>query len=231
MLLGAESCLTPSPHARCCAPMNASVPSLLGYGFLLGWSVAWPPGPINAEIARHCLARGFWAGYGVLLGASLGDALWALAVVLGIGLAFTAPPARLALGVLSIILLLVLAFVFLRSAWRGLRGTPAAPTRFESGRASLLLGLSMALTSPWNIAFWLAAIGRPELAGVGAGSLLIVVAAVVSGALTWGVLWSGIVVLLHRSAPGRWWDIGARLATGLLMLYFAGASAVRLAAG
>jgi hypothetical protein len=39
----------------------------------------------------------------------------------------------------------------------------------------------MALTSPWNVAFWLAA-SRPELASARAGSLLIMAAAVIAGA-------------------------------------------------
>ena len=64
-------------HAR---GMTASFPALLATGFLLGWSVAWPPGPINAEIARRCGSGEFWAGIAVLVGASSADALWAVAV-------------------------------------------------------------------------------------------------------------------------------------------------------
>ena len=44
---------------------EASLVSLALYGALLGWSVAWPPGPINAEIVRRGLSRGFWPAYGV----------------------------------------------------------------------------------------------------------------------------------------------------------------------
>src|SRR5665213_3283365 len=98
--------------------MIISLPSLLVYGFLLGWSVAWPPGPINAEIARRCLARGFWAGFLVCVGAACGDAFWALLVVLGIGALIAGETMRLALGVLSTLLLLALAWLFLSSAWR-----------------------------------------------------------------------------------------------------------------
>jgi len=36
--------------------MTVSLPALLGDGFVLDSSVALPPGPINAEIARRCLA-------------------------------------------------------------------------------------------------------------------------------------------------------------------------------
>ena len=72
----------------------------------------------------------------------------------------------------------------------------------------------MALTSPWNVAFWLAAMGRPELSGAKPGALLIVAGAVIAGALTWGVLWAASNALLHRSLEGaakRWWTIGVDL--------------------
>ena len=98
--------------------MTASLPALLATGFVLGWSVAWPPGPINAEIARRCAAGDFRAGVAVLAGASSADALWAVAVALGVGFLFAAPLARNAMGVVSVALLLALAFLFLRGAWR-----------------------------------------------------------------------------------------------------------------
>jgi threonine/homoserine/homoserine lactone efflux protein len=220
--------------------MTAPLPPLLVTGFLLGWSVAWPPGPINAEIARRCAAGKFWGGIAVLAGASGADALWAVAVALGVGLLFTAPLARNAMGVLSIALLAALALLFLRGAWRAFakgdrpEAKPQASDRFGSARGGFGLGAAMALTSPWNVAFWLAAMGRPELAGARAGALLAMAAAVIAGALTWGILWATANALLHRTLEGaakRWWTIFVDLATGALMLYFAAASAQRLMTG
>ena len=218
--------------------MTSPLLPLLGAGFLLGWSVAWPPGPINAEIARRCLAGGFWAGFSLLLGACSADALWAVLVSLGVGLVFTGPLMREVMGAVSVALLVALSFVFLRGAWRALasgQAPSAAPSRFDSRRASFLLGAAMALTSPWNVAFWLAAIGRPEMAGYATPSLLVMAAAVIAGALSWGVMWSGSVVLLHgradSGAAGRWWAFGVDLATGALMAVFALRSAARLLGG
>ena len=218
--------------------MNASLASLLATGYLLGWSVAWPPGPINAEIARRCLAGGFWAGFSLALGACSADALWAALVSLGVGLAFAGPPAREAMGVVSVALLVALSWLFLRGAWRALAAKGAAtPTsaRFDSRRAGYLIGAAMALTSPWNVAFWLAAIGRPEMAGYAVSELLMMAAAVLAGAMTWSALWSGSTALLRRRANaglgGRWWAFAVDLATGLLMAGFALRSAVRLLGG
>ena len=124
--------------------MNGTLLPILGTGFLLGWSVAWPPGPINTEIARRCLARGFWAGFGLLLGACSGDALWAILVALGVGLIFTGPLAQMIMGTISVALLTLLMLTFLRRAWRAWAGpaaaAAAAPPRFDSTRASYLLG-------------------------------------------------------------------------------------------
>src|SRR5271166_1843532 len=161
-------------------------------------------------------------------------------VALGVGLLFTAPLARAGMGIVSIALLLALAFLFLRASWRAFaRGDapelkPERPQEFRSARGGFGLGAAMALTSPWNVAFWLAAMGRPELAGARAGSLLIVAAAVITGALTWGVIWATSNALLHRTLEGpakRWWTIFVDLATGALMLWFAVSSAQRLMAG
>jgi threonine/homoserine/homoserine lactone efflux protein len=220
--------------------MSASLPALVVTGFLLGWSVAWPPGPINAEIARRCGSGRFLSGIAVLAGASSADALWAVAVALGVGLLFAAPLARSAMGIVSIALLLALAWLFMRGAWRAFRAgvrpeaKPGADARFGAIHSGFGLGAAMALTSPWNVAFWLAAMGRPELAGAKASSLLVMAAAVIAGALTWGILWASANTLLHRTLEGQArtaWTVFVDLATGLLMLYFAATSAQRLMAG
>ena len=190
-------------------------------GFLLGWSVAWPPGPINAEMVRRGLARGFRAAAAVGLGACSGDALWAIIVALGAGLAAGAE-ARALLATLSTVLLLALGAFFLWGAWRA-AATPAgaaAPPAARPG-AGYVLGLTMALTSPWNLAFWLAVIGRPETHERGLGVALLVAAAVILGAGLWVLLLCGAVARLRVHFAAPLWQIGAQAATGFLMLLFA----------
>ena len=215
---------------------TAALLPLLGYGFALGWSVAWPPGPINAEIVRRGLARGFWSGYGLCLGACTGDAIWAVVVVLGAGVLFVEPTTRFAMGIASVILLVLLAYIFFRGAWHGLKlwragEAPTAPARFESGHAGYFLGLTMALTSPWNIAFWLAVIGRPETSQLGLSASLVVASAVIVGAAAWGLLISGAVVVLRKKFASAAWEVCAKVLTGFLMLYFAARSVERLIGG
>lgn len=199
--------------------------SLALYGFVLGWSVAWPPGPINAEMVRRGLAHGFRRAIGVGLGACSGDALWAVAVALGAGL-LVGPEARFVMALASAALLLLLAAVFLKGAWRGWRERSEAalergPGRFQSVRGSYLLGVSMALTSPWNVAFWFAVIGhsanlRPGLAGA-----FVVAGSVILGAALWCLVLCTVTSRLRLTFGGPIWQTVAQGLTGLLMLGFA----------
>ncbi|HXZ03014.1 MAG TPA: LysE family transporter [Stellaceae bacterium] len=213
---------------------DAALLPLVPYGLLLGWSVAWPPGPINAEIVRRGLTSGFWPAYGVGLGASTGDAIWAVAVVLGAGALLGSAVSGSALSALSTALLLALAVVYLRGAWHGLatwrRGATATPPgRLAGARAGYLLGLGLALSSPWNIAFWLAVIGRAETQQAGPAGSLVVACAVLLGTNFWVLLLcSGVVVLRLRFAGGAW-EAAAKGTTGLLMLAFAADGIKRLA--
>jgi threonine/homoserine/homoserine lactone efflux protein len=205
--------------------------ALAGYGFLLGWSVAWPPGPINAEMIRRGLAAGFRPAAAVGLGACSGDALWAILVMTGVGL-LIGPKTRFGLGIASALLLLVLAGLFLAAAWRAWQSresvetpTPSSPSQNVATRRGYVLGLGMALTSPWNLAFWLAVMGRPQSLDAGVAGALAVAGAVILGAGAWVMVLCGFVARLHlRLADGSWgrkWRLVADSLTGILMLGFA----------
>ena len=192
---------------------------LIAKGLLLGWSIAWPPGPINSEMIRRALTRGFWPAYSLGLGACSGDFLWALAVTLGAGALADVPAVRMGLAVISLVLLLALAFVFFRNAMRA-GATVSLPSRLESSRGGYLLGIGMALSSPWNIAFWLAVIGQQAGTTLGFLPSLVLATSVVVGAATWGLFLCSTVRLGARFATPRW-EIVTNGLTGLLMLFFA----------
>jgi threonine/homoserine/homoserine lactone efflux protein len=202
--------------------------ALAGYGFLLGWSVAWPPGPINAEMIRRGLAAGFRPAAAVGLGACSGDALWAILVMTGVGL-LIGPATRFGLGIASAILLLILAGLFLSAAWRAWRtrepverfATQSEPSQIVATRRGYVLGLGMALTSPWNLAFWLAVMGRPQSLDAGIVGALAVAGAVILGAGAWVMVLCGFVVRLRLRLDSRIWRLVADSLTGILMLGFA----------
>lgn len=198
-------------------------------GFLLGWSVAWPPGPINAEMIRRGLlpkerGGGFAAAWPIGLGACTGDFLWAFGVSIGAGAILNSPGTRRGLAVVSLLLLLFLAAKFGRAAWRIYQTHRAndshVPEEAEAKRG-FLLGFFVVLTSPWNVGFWLAVIGsQPNLASDVRQSLA-VAASVVLGALAWGLVLCSAVKFGARIFSRPSWQIGTQAITALLMLWFA----------
>lgn len=199
---------------------------LIAKGLLLGWSIAWPPGPINSEMIRRGLSRGFWPAYSLGLGACSGDFLWALAVTLGAGALANVPGVQTILGAISLILLLALARIFFRNAlhgWRALqRGeTLTTPSgALESSKGGYFLGIGLALSSPWNIAFWLAVVGQQAGTSLTFGASLLLAACVVIGAAAWGFFLCTAVRLGARFATPKW-EIVTNGLTGILMIYFA----------
>jgi L-lysine exporter family protein LysE/ArgO len=205
-------------------------------GFLLGWSVAWPPGPINAEILRRTLlpasrGGGFWNAWQLGLGACTGDFLWALAVMAGAGVLLNSPRVRLILGVLSFVLLLSLAAMFARNAWRSAYASiPSAGNVLEDqnvpGRSRFggyLLGLTIALTSPWNLGFWLAVIGGQQSAtrDTSFQNSLAFAVSVVLGATMWTLIFSIAIKQGARIFARPGWQAATQAITSLLMLFFA----------
>ena len=200
-------------------------------GLVLGWSVAWPPGPINAEMIRRALlprgqGGGFWAAWQLGLGACTGDFLWAFGVAAGAGALLASPRLHLALGVVSFLLLLFLAFNFARGAWQVVhahRSVVDQPIRRSAVSRGYLLGLTLALTSPWNVGFWFAVVGGQGAAQGHATFLssLMLAAAVVSGAITWTIVLCTALKLGARIFARPVWQVGTQAVSALVMLVFA----------
>ena len=205
-----------------------TLPTLLN-AFLLGWSVAWPPGPINAEMIRRGLlpkerGGGFWSAWPIALGACCGDFLWAFGVSLGAGAILSSIGLRRALAVVSLLLLLFLATKFALAAWRIYQTHHASDGRIPheaEAKGGFLLGFFVVLMSPWNVGFWLAVIGsQPHLAS-GIRQSLAIAGAVVLGALAWGVVLCATVKLGAGIFAKPAWQIGTQALTSIVMLWFA----------
>lgn len=203
-------------------------------GLILGWSVAWPPGPINAEMIRRALlprgeGGGFWRAWQLGLGACTGDFCWALAVAAGAGAFLSSPRLHLLLGIISLSLLLFLAFTFARGAWRAWRTQRAkkpsvdATLAARSIRRGYFLGLILALTSPWNIGFWFAVVGGQDVMRGGGSFLnsLTLAAAVVTGAIIWTVTLCIALKLGARIFARPSWQIATQALTAVVMFLFA----------
>jgi threonine/homoserine/homoserine lactone efflux protein len=203
--------------------------SIFVNGFILGWSVAWPPGPVNAEMMRRGLlprdqGGGFWSAWQVGLGACTSDFIWALGVSLGAGAILNSISIRRALAVISFGLLIFLAAMFARSAWRiyrSHRSNEAAIPLGERKRRGYLLGLFFALSSPWNIGFWFAVIGSQATQMANLQRSLALAASVVLGAVSWTLVLSMALKFGARIFSGPEWQIMTEALTSLVMLFFA----------
>ncbi|HXX41665.1 MAG TPA: LysE family transporter [Chthoniobacterales bacterium] len=203
--------------------------AILLNGFVLGWSVAWPPGPVNAEMIRRGLVPkdrggGFWSTWQVGLGACTGDFIWALGVSLGAGALLSSLSIRRGLGVVSFCLLIFLAWTFVRSAWQIYRSHRAAESNIASDqpkRRGYWLGLFFALSSPWNIGFWFAVIGSQTTQLGGVQRSLALAASVVLGAVAWTLVLCAALKLGARIFSRPEWQIMTEALTSLVMIWFA----------
>ena len=198
-------------------------------GLILGWSVSWPPGPVNGEMIRRGLlpkkqGGGFWPAWVVGIGACCGDFLWAFGVSLGASAVLGSPHIRRILAIVSLALLSMLAFIFARSAWRTFRthrsNDGAVPSR-QTKRGGLLLGFFFAVTSPWNLGFWLAVVGSQSIGSGGMRQSIMLAIAVVLGALTWTLVLCIAVKLGARAFSRPGWQALTQALTAFVMVWFA----------
>lgn len=179
--------------------------AVLALGFGLGLSLAAPPGPIAALAAERTVHRGFLPGVVVMLGATTGDGTHALLMALGVmPLIGGLPVVRALLTVGGAVLMAWFAW----GAWRTARRPPrdlgsSAPA--EGGRfarmgllpGGFVAGYVLALTSPYNFAWWLGA-GTTLFQDYGA----LVFASFFAGILVWCFVWAGIFVAARGRVRG-----------------------------
>lgn len=134
-------------------------------GAALGLAIAAPFGPINVEIVRRHLGRGFGAGLLLGLGACSVDTAYILLISVGLIATAPGPRVQVAMAIASAAVLLVLAGLILRSASRSAAMAANASTgRPQPGPAGspwrhYAVGVLMTTTSPMNLVFWFGVVG------------------------------------------------------------------------
>jgi len=160
-------------------------------GAALGFSIAAPPGPITALSANQVLSRSWLSGWLVMLGATAADAIFFVLTYYGVATLVT-PEERGVLFVLGGVLLLYLALSTVRNARRLNPGSsPPQSDRWTSssmGKFPFLMGLSMGLTNPYQLGWWVA-IGAGMVADFGAS----VAAGFFVGILSWTLIFTALV--------------------------------------
>jgi threonine/homoserine/homoserine lactone efflux protein len=116
-------------------------------GLAIGFSLAAPPGPVNALIAREASRRGPWAGFRAGVAAPIVDLTYLTLVLFGVQrLAFlhAIEPALAAVG----------AVLMLALAWAAVRAPRAGEVERELGFGAVL---AVSLTNPFQYAWWISA--------------------------------------------------------------------------
>lgn len=169
--------------------------TLLLSGIVLGFSVAAPPGPINAFAADQIVTRRSWlAGWLVMLGATTADAIFFGLTYFGLT-ALATPLFRRTLFFAGGCLMLYFAFSILRRA-RSVQDVPQrrlqGPENQRTGRprvpSSYLVGLSMGLTNPYQLGWWLT-VGTGMVTGLGVSVLI----GFFAGIIAWTLMFSTLV--------------------------------------
>lgn len=176
---------------------------LAAFGLGLLFSAA--PGAIFAETVKVGVRGGFRPALAVQIGSLVGDALWAVLGMAGVGLLLQLEELRIPIGLAGVAYLLWLS----HDSWR------EAGTQFavdvngarESTRQAARSGVLLSITNPQNIAYW-AAIGSAMGAiGIAEPSMVdfgIYFAGFMSSSIVWAFFCAAIVDRVFRRAGIRW---------------------------
>src|SRR4029077_20694601 len=119
--------------------------------FVLGLVFNATPGPVFAETVRQGVRGGFRSAISVQLGSLVGDALWAVVGLVGVGLLLQLAWLRTPISVASVVYLSWLGW----NAWQASRGEFALNAETDH-RDALRSGVLLSLTNPQNVAYWAA---------------------------------------------------------------------------
>jgi L-lysine exporter family protein LysE/ArgO len=205
---------------------------LLKLGVLLGVGAAAPIGPVNIEMARRTIRDGSRAGFALGCGGVSVDVLYAILSSQGLKRVIDHPAVMTTLGFAGTALLLWLAAMSLRAAWRathidGLEtaSTPTTPPRFAV-RSAYVTGVLLMLLNPMTLAFWFVAVPGTlgPITKEPRHDLPMICAGVFVGTLAWVVAFTGLLSLgTRRARPRRrhLWIAVADAVGGLTLLGFA----------
>ena len=173
--------------------------------FGLGMLFNAAPGAIFAETVKVGVRGGFRPAFAVQVGSLVGDVLWAVPGLAGVGLLLQLDALRVPIGLAGVAYLLWLSY----DSWReaGTRfAVDAEPAPGEVRRA-LRSGVLLSITNPQNVAYWaalgsaLGAVGVAEPSMTDYGTFL---AGFMAAAIVWSFVCAALVDRVFRRAGMRW---------------------------
>ena len=186
--------------------------TLFTAAFLLGLVFNAAPGPVFAETVRRSLRGGFRPALAVQIGSLVGDALWAVLGLAGVGLLLQLELLRVPIGIAGVAYLLWLA----SDAWHASDSEWAASVARDSdvSHKALRSGVLLSLTNPQNVAYWaalgsaLGAVGVPRPTAV---DYSVFFAGFMMSSIVWAFVFAALVDRLFRGTGSRWVRITYRV--------------------
>lgn len=181
--------------------------------FVLGLVFNAAPGAVFAETVRQGLRGGFRPAFAVQVGSLVGDGVWAVLGLAGVGVLLQVQALRWPIGLAGVAYLAWLSWDAWRSASHELHLDVAGAPRASTSRA-LRSGVTLSLTNPHNIAFWAAlgsALGAVGVQQPTAADYGLFLAGFMASSVLWCFVCAAIVDRLFRRAGARWARITYRL--------------------
>ncbi|HEY0819806.1 MAG TPA: LysE family transporter [Rhizobacter sp.] len=179
--------------------------------FLLGLVFNATPGAVFAETVRQGVHGGFRPAFAVQIGSLVGDALWAVLGLVGIGLLLQLDALRLPIGLLGVAYLLWLA----RDAWRAAGREFSVELGGDARRQQALRsGVMLSVTNPQNVAYWAAlgsAMGAVGVTAPTAADYGVFFAGFMASSVLWCFVCAAIVDRVFKRAGLRWASVTYKL--------------------
>jgi chemosensory pili system protein ChpE len=179
--------------------------TLFAAAVVLGFVFNAAPGAVFAETVRQGVRGGFRPAFAVQVGSLVGDALWAVLGLAGVGLLVQSAALRTPIGIAGVVYLLWLAWDAWRAADQEFSVQPDG--RVPAQRRALRTGVVLSVTNPQNVAYWAAlgsamgAVGVHEPSPTQYGVFF-------AGFMTSSVLWcficAALVDRVFRSVGQHW---------------------------
>ncbi|MCW7539200.1 LysE family translocator [Aquabacterium sp. A7-Y] len=179
--------------------------TLFTAAIVLGFVFNAAPGAVFAETVRQGVRGGFKPAFAVQVGSLVGDALWAVLGLAGVGLLLQSPVLRLPIGVAGVLYLLYLAW----DSWRAANQEFAVETAGApvEGRRALRAGVLLSVTNPQNVAYWAAlgsAMGAVGVHDPSTAQYGVFFAGFMTSSVLWCFICAALVDRVFRSVGQHW---------------------------
>lgn len=178
---------------------------LFAAAMALGFVFNAAPGAVFAETVRQGVRGGFRPALAVQVGSLMGDALWAVLGLAGVGLLVQSPALRLPVGLAGVAYLLWLAWDSWRAANQEFQVQPGAAGL--PVRRALRAGMLLSVTNPHNVAYWAAigsAMGAVGVREPSAAQYATFFAGFMTSSVLWCFICAALVDRVFRNVGQHW---------------------------